>query len=258
MKRSMVFASLSTVVLFSVASMAQAGLIIKQVEKHSDTHKTTRSTLYIDGNRMAVRTGDGTGMIFDGDKLTSWNYDKRHKYYVKMTAAEMKQMVTQSKAMADKMMQEQLKRMSPKMRKQVLAEMEKEKKGPTYKRTGPKRKVGQWECTPVAKYSSSGERGDTMCVATFKELGITSGDREVFKSMDRFLRAAGGGDDCDGCSSSGILSKRAEQQLGFRGVPVEEGDNFSKTMIVSVRHGNVPASAFRLPKGLKERRMPGR
>jgi len=258
MKRSAVLASLSAALLLGVASAAQAGLIIKQVERHSDTHKTTKSTLYIDGNRMAVSTDDGTGMIFDGDKLTSWNYDKRHNYYIKMTAAEMKQMVAKSKAMADQMMKEQLKQMSPKMRKQVLAEMEKEKKGPTYKRTGPKRKVGQWECTPVAKYSSSGEQDDTMCVATFKELGITPADREVFKSMDRFIQAAGSGDDCDGCSSSGILSKRAEQQLGFRGLPVEEGDNFSKTTIVSVRHGDVPASAFRLPKGLKERKMPGR
>ncbi|MEJ2508187.1 MAG: hypothetical protein P8009_01690 [Gammaproteobacteria bacterium] len=257
MNRTAVLASLFTVLLFGAASAARAGLIITQVEKQSDSHKTTKSTLYIEGNRMAVRAEDGTGMIFDGDKQTSWNFDTHRKYYVKMTAAEMKAMVAKSKAMADKMMKEQLKHMSPKVRKQMLAEMKKEKKGPTYKKTGSVRRVGKWKCTPVAKYSSDGEQQDQMCVATFEELGITAGDRKVFRAMNRFIEAAGSGDDCDGCSSSGILSKRAEQQLGFRGLPVEEGDNFTKTTLVSIRHGAVPASVFKLPAGLKERKMPG-
>lgn len=257
MRRLAVIIPLFTVLVLAAVSDAQAGLIIKQMEKNSDTRKTTRSTLYIDGNRMAVRNDDGTGMIFDGNKLTSWNYDTHRKYYLKMTAAQMKTMMQKTKAMADKMMKEQLKHMSPKMRKQVLAEMKKQKKGPTYKRTGAMRKVGKWNCTPVVKYDSSGEQQDSMCVATFKELGITAADRKVFKAMDRFLEASGNGGDCDSCSSSGVLSATAQKQLGFKGIPVEEGDNISKTTTLSVRHGEVPTSVFHLPKGLKERKMPG-
>lgn len=257
MKRSVVYVSFSLALGFGVASLAHAGLIVKQQERSLETHKVTDTTVYIDGNRMAARASDGTGYIFDGDSMTSWNFDTRHKMYMKMTAAQMKAMMKKTKAMADKMMREQLKHMSPKMRKQVLAEMKKEKAGPTYKRTGSMRKVGEWNCTPVAKYSSSGEQQDTMCIATYKELGITASDRKVFGAMNRFLEASDSGGDCDSCSGAGVLSARAQKQLGLNGLPVEEGDNLHKTTILSVRHGHVPASVFRLPKGLKERKIPG-
>ncbi|MEJ2346412.1 MAG: hypothetical protein P8076_11055 [Gammaproteobacteria bacterium] len=234
---------------------ARAGVIITQQFKHTDTHKVEKTTTYIDGNRMAARSDDGTGMIFDGDRQVTWSYDTRHKMYTKMTAAEAKAMVAHSKAVADKMMRDELKHMSPKMRKLVEAEMLKSKKGPTYKRVGAPRKVGQWRCTPVAKFSSDGEKQDTMCVASFEELGITAGDQAVFKALNRFME----GMDCDSCSSSGPLSGRAERQLGFRGMPVEERDPaFGVTTVTSIRHGSVPASVFQLPKGLKQRSLSGR
>lgn len=257
MKRSSVYVSLCLALVFGAGSLAHAGLIVKQKERNENTHKTTYTTLYVEGNRMAARGSNGTGFIFDGDSMTSWNYDTRHKMYMKVTAAQMKAMMKKTKAMADKMMREELKHMSPKMRKQVLAEMKKQKKGPSYKRTGPMRKVGKWRCTPVAKYSSSGELQDSMCIATFKELGIVPSDLKVLKAMNRFEAASGTGGDCDSCSSSGVLSPLAQKQLGLNGMPVVEGDNFDKTTTLSVRHGHVPDSVFKLPKGLKERKMFG-
>lgn len=222
MKPSTIYLSLSLALLFGVGSLAHAGLIVRQKERNSETHKTVYTTIYIEGNRMAARASNGTGFIFDGDSMTSWNYDTRHKMYMKMTAAQMKAMTQKAKAMGDKMMREELKRMSPKVRKQVLAEMKKKKRGPSYKRTGAERKIGKWRCTPVAKYSSSGELQDSMCVATFKELGIVPGDLKVFKAMNRFEQTSTSGGDCDSCTSSGVLSPRAQKQLGFNGLPVEK------------------------------------
>lgn len=254
-KRRMIILLTTCAMAVGPSFAARAGVIITQQFKHTDSHKVEKTTTYIDGNRMAARSDDGTGMIFDGGRQVTWNYDKRHKIYTKMTAAEAKAMVAHSKAVAAKMMRDELKHMSPKMRKLVEAEMLKQKKGPTYKRVGAPRKVGQWRCTPVAKFSSDGEKQDTMCVASFKELGISAEDQAVFKALNKFMA----GMDCDSCTSSGPLSGRAERQLGFRGLPVEERDPaFGVTTVTSIRHGTVPSGAFKLPQGLKQRSLSGR
>lgn len=256
MQRSLI-AMLTTVVFtLGALSVAHAGLIVKQETRDTGTHKTVQEVSYFDGNRMASHSSDGTGAIYDGDRQVIWTYDTRHKIYTKTTAAQMKAMAAKAKAMGDKMMREEMKNMSPKMRKQVEAEMKKPKKGPTYKRMGTMRTVGKWRCTPVAKFDADGYKVDSMCIATYKELGITSDDRKVFKSLNDF-EASFAGDD-DSSASSGSLPERVQKQLGLQGLPVEDSDNNHISTTTSVRHGHISASVFQLPKGLKEQKMFGR
>ena len=241
----------------TVATQANAGLIVRQKMVHGDTQNVEHATLYIEGNRMAVRSDSGTGMIFDGDRQMSWNYDLKRKMYMKLSAAQAKAMIEKSKAYADKMMKAQMAQMSPKMRKQFEAEMKKQKQGPTYKKMGAMRKVGQWHCVPVAKFSPEGQQQDSLCIASFKELGIDHKDRKIFESLGRFMSTMGG-DNCDDCSNSGVLPAALQKQLGLNGLPVEERNGGSEvTTVLSIKHEDVPAGVFKLPSGLQEQKLPG-
>lgn len=243
--------------LWVIATQVDAGLVVKQKTVDSDTNKIEQATLYIEGNRMAVRSDAGTGMIFDGDRQISWNYDLKRKMYMKLSAAQAKAMIEKSKAYADKMMKAQMKQMSPKMRKQFEAEMKKQQQGPTYKKMGAVRKVGQWHCVPVAKFSPEGQQQDSLCIASFRELGIDHKDRKIFKSLGRFMSTMGGGN-CDDCSNSGVLPERLQKQLGLNGLPIEERNGGSEvTTILSIKHESVPAGVFKLPSGLREQKLPG-
>lgn len=239
------------------ASLAKAGIIITATSKNRDTGKVTHPTLYIDGNRLAIRVDGGTGMIFDGDSQTTWNYDIPHKYYFKMTGSDAKALAVKTQRMADAAMKSELAGMSPEMRKKVKAEMQKEaeqaKKGPHYRRTGTDRTVGKWNCTPVARFSANGEKQESMCIASYEALGISPDDLKVLDSLDRFVAQMGSSND----SGSGHLTPAAEKQLGLSGYPVEDDDGTLVSTVTAVRHGAVPAKVFQLPSGLHERKMLG-
>jgi hypothetical protein len=246
--------TLLAVVLVSLTALsaAEAGVTIVQKDTDKDSHKTRETTIYIEGDKLASRSKSGSGTIFDGSTQTSVFYDTKEGTYRKLTLEQAKAMVKYYKDTGEKIMREQLKKMPPAMRKKVEAQMAEEKEKPHYEKAGAPRKVGNWECTPVVRIAPSGRKDASMCVASYDELGIGPEDRKVLKSMNAFIAAMNevGGMDAGG------FGPEAQKEVGLQGLPIEEDNPNEKTTIVSIEHGAVPADAFKLPSGLKERKMP--
>lgn len=229
-----------------------SGVIITLESKNLQTHETKQIKLYVKTNRIAYRAKDGSGMIFDGDRQVSWNYDTRHGIYLKMDADNARAIRRQTRRAADKR-KEALRRemaQAPAARRKDLKErIESLQPGaPRYKRLGPKKEVGKWRCTPVARVDRSGHEKERMCIASFDDLGIPPKDRKVFDSMDRFVAMMGP----DYHSTHSRFTLQAEDALGLHGIAVRDQFAGITTRIVSVRHGTVPDDVFRLPKGLKK------
>lgn len=229
-----------------------SGVIITLESKNLQTHETKQIKLYVKANRIAYRAKDGSGMIFDGDRQVSWNYDTKHGIYLKMDADSARAIRKQARRAAERdkeTLRREMAQLPTERRKLLQKRFKSLQPGqPRYKHLGPNKKVGKWRCAPVARVDRSGNEKERMCIASFKELGIPPTDQKVFESMDRFVAMMGP----DHHSAHSRFTLQAEETLGLHGIAVQDQFAGIATRVVSVRHGAVPDDVFRLPKGLKE------
>ncbi len=250
MKRYL-FAILGAAVALSGWSTGDADVIITLKSKNLQTGETKRIEVYARGNRIAYRAKDGSGMIFNGDRQTSWNFDTKHGICLKMDADSariIKEQARQAVHKREQTLREQMAQLPTERRKRLQEQLMSLQQPPHYKRLGPDKKVGQWRCTPVAKVDQSGKQRERMCIASFKELGIDPRDQKVFESMDRFVSMMGP----DHHSAHSRFTLEAEDELGLHGVAVRDEFSGIATRVLSVRHDKVPDDIFELPEGLRQ------
>jgi len=227
-------------------------MVITLKSESLHTHQTKRIELYVSQNRIAYRDKNGSGMIFDGDRQVSWNYDTKHGIYLKMDAASARAIRRQARQAAErreKTFRQEMAELPTERRKLMQKQFQSLKPHkPHYERLGPQKKVGRWRCTPVARVGPSGKQRERMCIASYKELGIPPQDRKVFESMDRFVAMMGP----DHHSAHSRFTLQAEDELGLHGMAIRDQYAGIATKVVAVRHEKVSAAVFQLPKGLKE------
>jgi len=234
---------------------ARAGATLTEKVVDKNTGQSTTVTMYVDGNRLAYGTGRG-GMIFDGDKQTSWTYDLKRKMYMELTASHAQALKKRAKAARAKtreMLHDRLKHLPKSQRKRMEQEWERQlNKRPHFKRLGGSKKVGKWRCAPVVKVDADGNAIEHMCIATFKALGIDGRDQKALESIKRFNASMSSGS--DGRDTG--FGLQAEKEVGLTGIPVSDDDAASTSTLLSVHHGAVPEKVFRLPKGMKKMSLP--
>ena len=180
-------------------------------------------------------------------------YNTRLKMFSKTTVDKAEVMVKRARKMNERMRRTQLDRLPPDKRMEVEAELAAREANPSLKQMGKDKIVGKWRCTPVVEYiPSSTVPIETLCVASFGQLGITEGDRKILKNIekttDRFAGHFGG----PGRRIEGALKK-----IGIEGMPVEIRHSINGvTTVVSVSHGAISPSVFEVPTGLREAPIP--
>ncbi len=247
---------------------AHAATVITLTQGDEEGPKTQTMFLEADKLRMSASHGD---MIYRGDQGKVFVVDDKSRSYMEMSPESMGKMKAKmDQAMAQ--MKQQLAAMPEAQRKQVEAMMAQRGMpgmGQTpatppaisYQKSGPARKVGQWDCTPFTVLSDGKPEAD-LCVAKLSDLGLTRDDLKAFVGLSAFMRQqmAGMGQQSPMASMDFDSLNKA---IGYDGFPVEStykspmGGREFKTTIQSVEHKDAPAGSFDIPAGYGKHAMGG-
>lgn len=227
-------------------SPAYAVTIMLQKSAVGANDGTQRIALYVDGNRMAYRGRRGGEMVFDGNRNIAWNYDAKHGIYVEMTLDDARRISGRSDRAASggrtDAAEDGLLMMGA-VRRAAATKAGTREKSPVYRRLGGTARVGRWSCVPVGKMGAAGRIEERMCIASFKELGISARDRKAFVSRSQFEALLNPGHG---------YTLRAQKQIKIQGLAVRDIGPRTRTTIVSILPGHIHGDMFRRPAGAKK------
>lgn len=211
----------------------------------------------------ALRGGtEEAGMIFRGDRKILWVLQTKEKKYTEITEQDAKAMGEKvNEAMSQ--MQEAMKNMPPEQREMVQKMMAgKMPMGATSKRTlatlGQNRTINGFAC---AGYTVTSDDGSVVEIwtADAKSLNLDFKDLAVLKEMADFMKTMVPGVDSFKELIKDYEHPREDEPPGFPVLTIHKdksGKEKSRSELVKIDKGSIPAAQFELPAGFKKEKLP--
>ena len=250
-------------VIFSFSIAAQAGIIVKSVERSGQKKIEMETTMMVDQNKLRIESNEKDEqnvVIFRGDKKVFWVLKTSDKTYVEMTQEDLAELKAQMDNM-QKMMAEQMKNMPEEQRKMMEKMMPSaagaaKKMKTDYKKKGSGEKVGKWSCDHYEGFRDGKKTGE-LWTASWDQIGLKRSDMSAFKQMAEFFEAISQ----DASEFMKIGSEEWEKEQGLSGVPVrwidmEDGQTDSQGEIKEIRKQDIKASLFDIPSGYEKEDNP--
>ena len=254
--------ALAAALCFAFAAAPALAGLTGVLEERAPGGKTSTGKMMLETDRLRMETEDGT-FIFRGDRQVLWMISEKDKTYRELTKADIDKIAGQMNALMPQI-EEQLKGMSPEERAMVESMM-KGKMGAgmvsaakkTYVKSGGSETINGFACSNYDAMKGD-KKVARVCAADWKALGVTSDDVKVFTSMYTFIEPMMG---ALADMMPGLVQKSGPEgdKSGIPGFPVrtttfgKKGDRVEE--LKSLTRGDVPASSFDLPPGLKKEAM---
>ncbi len=247
-----------------LASSLSAGVTISAT--HTTTAKPDEKQLnktYLDSDRMRYESQGKAGstvVIFRQDKGLFWviNPDKTYMEITKQDMQAMKAKMNEAQTILDEKMKNVPEAQREMVKKMMAGRMPMAQSigaiKTTYKKIAAGEKVKQWSCVKYEGYRED-KKIKEVWTTDWKSLGLTPETFKIMKDISEFFENLS---QDMAANFDKIGSEEWEKEQGYTGIPVKtlsysEGQLRSTTEITEVKQGELAASLFELPTGLKKK-----
>jgi hypothetical protein len=238
-----------------VTAVAQDLTIVSKVT--SDRNPITTTISYLSRDHVRVAQGDGKEVIVDFGSGQMTTLDVRSRTYYVTTRQDMEQLAARMRQQINspevKKAQEQLKNLSPEERKKVDAAMGGIAGSFDVRKTGTSRRIAGYLCEDWTMTFGELSRSE-KCLTRELQFPVQAWDmyREFAENMKNMMAAFG-----PMASAFAAMQEKFKEMKGFplsttTTVNILGNRTTTRSEVVEIKRGPIPASVWEIPGGYRE------